>query len=201
MDEILKGIMGDSYQEGMTAEGVNEFFKNQVLGSGEYVNKGNHEAALKKVQSELKVAKDSLKGKSTAEELSQQEKEGLEQRIKELNDELLQGKITTNRASAEGKLAKAKALLGDNVKDVEFSKFIQNISTEDQVKTGEVSGYVASLLEKAYEKGKSDAGKNSLGQMGKITVGSDEKVTADVQFAKNLAESQKTTTNTSSYFK
>ena len=68
MDEILKQIMGESYKEDMTQEEVQNFFKNQVLGEGKYVNKEMAEAEKKKLQDQLDAKNLELQNKLTDEE-------------------------------------------------------------------------------------------------------------------------------------
>ena len=53
MEEQLKELMGEAYKENMTTEEIQSFFKNQVLGGGDYVNKEKAEAEKKKLQDAL----------------------------------------------------------------------------------------------------------------------------------------------------
>ena len=53
MEEEIKELLGESYQEGMSAKDVQEAFNKMLLESGKYVNKDNASAQQRKLEKEL----------------------------------------------------------------------------------------------------------------------------------------------------
>ena len=102
-----------------------------------------------------------------------------------------------------GITAKTRLNSGIADDDKDFGEFINSISSEDEVKTSKIANYVNTIVEKAYEKGKIDATKNKLGEMGNFKNGSNEggegKSEAE-ELAERLAKSINKVKKVQSYF-
>ena len=166
MEEQLKELMGESYHEGITNEEIQTFFKNSILGGGEYVNKQMAEAEKKKLQDELNKAKASLGEKLTDDEKKAEADKEREARIKELEQALAKNTLATNSYKALGITAEARLNADIKDDDKEFGEFIDNIVSDDEEKTKKISSYVNKIVKAAYEKGKADMTKNKMANMG-----------------------------------
>ena len=90
MDELLKQIMGESYKEDMTQNDIQEFFKNQVLGSGDYVNKGKSDAEIKKLKDALNAKNLELQNRMTDDEKKKAADDALKAQLEELQQQKVQ---------------------------------------------------------------------------------------------------------------
>lgn len=204
MEELMKQILGDSYKENMTQEEIQTFFKNQVLGSGNYVNKEKAEAEKKKLQDDLDAKNLELQNKMTDDEKKAAADKELKNQLEQLKQQLLEGKINSSLYKAKSITAKARLNSGVEDNDEDFEDFISAIATDDEEKTSKIAKYVNTIVEKAYEKGKTDATKNKLGAMGNFKTGSDSdgntKTEAEER-AERLAKANVTVSKENSYFK
>lgn len=204
MEELMKQILGDSYKENMTQEEIQTFFKNQVLGSGNYVNKEKAEAEKKKLQDDLDAKNLELQNKMTDDEKKEAADKELKNQLEQLKQQLLEGKINSSLYKAKSITAKARLNSGVEDNDEDFEEFISAIATDDEEKTSKIAKYVNTIVEKAYEKGKTDATKNKLGAMGNFKTGSDSdgntKTEAEER-AERLAKANITVSKENSYFK
>lgn len=204
MEELMKQILGDSYKENMTQEEIQTFFKNQVLGSGNYVNKEKAEAEKKKLQDDLDAKNLELQNKMTDDEKKAAADKELKNQLEQLKQQLLEGKINSSLYKAKSITAKARLNSGVEDNDEDFEEFISAIATDDEEKTSKIAKYVNTIVEKAYEKGKTDATKNKLGAMGNFKTGSDSdgntKTEAEER-AERLAKANVTVSKENSYFK
>lgn len=171
MNEQLKQLMGDAYKEDMTADDIQAFFKNQVLGNGTYVNREAAEAEKKKLQDALNAKDLELKNRMTEDEKKAAADQALKDEIAELKKQLLDGQVSNSEYKAISLTAKTRLNSGVSDDDKDFADFIKNISSEDETKTSKVANYVNTLVQKAYEKGKADVTKSKLGDMGKLNTG------------------------------
>lgn len=171
MDEVMKQIMGEQYKENMTQDEIQSFFKNQVLGDGKYVNKDMAEAEKNKLQAALDKANADLQNKMTDDEKKAAADKALQEQVKLLQQQLLEGKINNSKYKAMSLTAKCRANAGIEENDTEFSALIDVISGEDEAVTTKMATYINTLVEKAYEKGKSDITKTKLGNMGNFKTG------------------------------
>lgn len=204
MEELMKQILGDSYKEDMTQEEIQTFFKNQVLGSGNYVNKEKAEAEKKKLQDDLDAKNLELQNKMTDDEKKAAADKALKDQLEQLKQQLLEGKINNSLYKATSITAKARLNSGVEDDDKDFEEFISAIATDDEQKTSKIANYINTIVEKAYEKGKTDATKNKLGAMGNFKTGSDSdgntKTEAEER-AERLAKANVTVSKEKSYFK
>lgn len=187
----LAEILGEDYKEGMTAEDVSAVFEKRILNTGRYTNKDKADADSRASQKTIQELKDQLKGKMTDEELSKEKQKEFESKLQEALDANTLLKKQISQTTAEAQIAEAKSILDIKADDKDFQKFISNISSEDSAVTKETSSYVMKMVKDAYEKGKAEVTKQSLGEMGKVVVGKDGKVEVDkeTQFVKNLVSS------------
>lgn len=159
-EEELKALLGENF------DNAKDFFKNQVLGNGDYVTKGKAEADVKALQTKLNEANEKIKANMTDEETKVAEAKAKDDLIAQLQAELSGNKIEANQAKALGNITEATTLVGVKSDDKDLVKFIENIATEDSEKTIEISQYVSKVVKDAYEKGKSEATKQNLGKLG-----------------------------------
>ena len=130
--------------------------------------------------------------------------QALKDQLEELQRQLLAGKISNSEYKAMSITAKARLNSGIADDDKDFGEFINSISSEDEAKTSKIANYINTVVEKAYEKGKADATKNKLGEMGNFKNGSNEggngKSEAE-EIAERLAKSESKIKKEQSYFK
>ena len=92
------------------------------------------------------------------------EKDAEIERLKKL---LTDNTITGNKNTVNSVTTSVRETLGLKVDDKDFSSFVDNITTEDSSKSSSIATYVSKIVNDAYEKGKKDATKDSMGNMGK----------------------------------
>lgn len=166
----LKEMLGDSYKEGMSFEEVSQFFegKNYAdLSTGAYVDKNKYDSQVKSLTDQLNTTKSQLDAKLTDEEKTAKASQQQADRIKELEDLLKSNTVASNKSLVNNTLTNARDLLGLKADDKDYVAFVDNITTEDGNKTTSVINYVSKLIKDSYEKGKTDALKNEMGNFGK----------------------------------
>lgn len=166
MEEELKKIMGESYHEGITAAEVQEYFNKALLATGNYVNKSMAEAEQNKLKQTIAEKENALQAKMTDEEKEALAKAEKDKQIQELKELLAKNALSSNNYKAFGLTAEARINANIKEDDAEFTKFINNIVSEDETKTTEISSYVNKLAKAAYEKGKADMTKDKMAKMG-----------------------------------
>ena len=192
MFENLKGLMGESYHEGITAEEVNTFFagKNFAdLSTGQYVDKNKYDRDVQALNTTITEKQNALNAKLTDAEKESQAREADRQKIAELTQMLEQNTLNSNKTMAGGLLSQAKTILGLKDDDTEYGSFIDNIVSNDANKTNTIAKYVAKLTKDAYDKGKQDALKDKMGQFGNQNKGGGNSGSDDVaSLGKTLAQ-------------
>lgn len=188
----LKELMGDAYQEGMTKEDVQAYFKKQVLSGGDYVNTGKANAEKQELNSKIAELQRQLSNKMTDDEKKAKQDEDTQKLIKDLQKQLSESKASLSKRTAISSLAEAKVKAGIKDDDKDFEEFIGGISFEDNDKTEKISKYISKIVTDAYESGKSEAIKNKLGKMGAFKEGQDTGNGDEKgSFGKELAQSTK----------
>lgn len=183
----LEEIMGADFRADMTAEDINSYFTKKVLESGKYELKDKVDAERKSLKKQLADKDVEIQSKMSADELANAEKKALEKRIKELEEANRNSALERSSLKAEGILAESKVLMGIKADDTEYSDFVKSISNEDFDKTEKLSSYINKMIKEAYEKGKTEATKNGLGNMGKQKQGSsNESITKDQALVERL---------------
>ena len=176
MEDEIKELLGDNYQEGMSAKDVQEAFNKMLLGTGRYVNKDNADAQQRKLEEDYKkqIAElnQTINSKMTDDEKMKAAQAQRDKEFEEMKKMLEQSRIDASLLSFKSNVSEAKTLAGIEDDDSDFSEFVSNAVLEDKEKNNSVSKYINSIVKKAYEKGKSDAVKEGLGKMGKDGKGS-----------------------------
>lgn len=170
MFENLKGLLGEAYHDGITAEEVNAFFagKNFAdLSTGQYVDKNKYDRDIQNLNTTITEKQNALNAKLTDDERASQEREQDKQEIRRLTDLLKQNTVTGNKGLAMSATSNLQTILGFNDTDVEYGAFIDNIVSDDSAKTNAIAKYVSKIANDAYNKGKQDALKDSMGNFGK----------------------------------
>lgn len=166
----LKEVLGDAYKDGMTFEEVSNFFADKKfadLSTGNYVDKNKYESEVNSLKTQLSEKDSQLQSKMSDDEkvaASQKEKDAEIERLKKL---LTENTITGNKNTVNSITTSVRETLGLKVDDKDFNSFVDNITTEDSSKSSSIATYVAKMVNDAYEKGKKDATKDSMGNMGK----------------------------------
>lgn len=197
-EEKLKELLGENF------EGAQDFFKNQVLGNGDYVLSGKAKAEKADLQKKLDEANQKIKEKMSDDEIKAEEVAAKDKLIESLQKQLAANTIDSNKAKAVGGIAEATTLIGLKSDDKEFNEFISNIATEDGDKTLSISKYVNKLVKEAYDKGKSEATKQNLSKIGGFNANSSGKGSESPEresLATRLAKENTNKKVESSYFK
>lgn len=166
----LKEMLGDAYKDGITFDEINNFFADKKfadLSTGNYVDKNKYESEVKTLQEQLSAKDTELKNRLSDDEkvsLAQKEKDNEIERLKQM---LKDNTINGNKSTVNGITHSVRDMLGLDVNDKEFTAFVDNITSEDSSKSTSVATYVSKLVKDAYEKGKKDANKDNMGQLGK----------------------------------
>ena len=203
MFENLKDMMGDAYKADMTAEDVNNFFAGKKftdLSTGLYVDKNKYERDIQSLQATIAEKQNALNAKLTDDEKAQQEKLNKDKEIQRLTELLKTNTLNSNKSMAIGNTADVKSILKIEEDDTEFATFLDNIVSEDGAKTTAIAKYVNKAVKDAYEKGKQDATKDSMGDFGKKTKGDTSKSKED-DLGSRLAKLNSPKTQTVDYYK
>ena len=108
--ENLKGVLGEAYHEGITAEEVNTFFagKNFAdLSTGQYVDKNKYDRDIQALNTTITEKQNALNAKLTDDERAAQERDADKKTIEDLTKLLQQNTLTSNKTMAGGLLAQA----------------------------------------------------------------------------------------------
>ena len=166
----LKEVLGDAYKEGMTFEEVSNFFEGKKfadLSTGNYVDKNKYESEVNSLKTQLSEKDTALKNRMSDDEkikLAQQEKDA---EIEKLKAMLTNNTISGNKNTVNGITLSAREILGLDANDESYVAFVDNITTEDSTKSSNIATYVSKLVKDAYEKGKKDATKEDMSNLGK----------------------------------
>ena len=167
---MLKELMGDAYKDGITVEEITSFFEGKKfadLGTGQYVDKNKFDNTVNDLTKKLTDANNQLNAKLSDDEKAQQAQQEQIAEIERLKKLLSENTINGNKNTIVGVLASTRETLGVDITDKDFTKFVENITTEDSSKSTEIANYVAKVVKNAYDKGKEDATKDAMGDFGK----------------------------------
>ena len=167
---MLKELMGDAYKAGITVEEITNFFAGKKfadLGTGQYVDKNKFDNTVNDLTKKLTDANNQLNAKLSDDEKAQQAQQEQIAEIERLKKLLSENTINGNKNTIVSVLASTRETLGVDVADKDFTKFVENITTEDSSKSTEIANYVAKVVKNAYDKGKQDATKDAMGDFGK----------------------------------
>lgn len=203
MFENLKGLLGEAYHDGITAEEVNTFFagKNFAdLSTGQYVDKNKYDRDIQNLNNTITEKTNALNSKLTDDEKASQEREQDKKEIQRLTELLKQNTLSGNRNLATSATNGLKTILGLKDDDTEYNTFIGNIVSDNSEKTSSIAKYVAKIANDAYEKGKKDATKDSIGKFGN-TKKPDGNGGAEESLGTKLGKRNSQKTETVDYFK
>ena len=169
MDE-LQALLGDAYKEGITVEEIGDFFKGKKfadLSTGNYVDKNKYTNEVNNLTSQLNQTKQELDNKLTDEEKNSKVSQEKDNEIERLKQMLSANTISGNKNTVNSIMTSSRDILGISADDSDFSSFVENITTEDTEKSTSIANYFAKVVKEAYDKGKDDATKDSMGDFGK----------------------------------
>ena len=170
MFENLKDMLGEAYHDDITAEEVNNFFSGKKfadLSTGLYVDKNKYDRDIQNLNNTINLKDEELNSKLNDDEKKDKFYKDQTKEIERLKSLLKENTISSNKNLAIGKTSNIKTILGLKDNDNNYDTFINNIVSEDNEKTSVISSYVSKIVNDAYEKGKKDAMKDSLGEFGK----------------------------------
>lgn len=201
----LQEILGESYSEDMTIADVqnalNAAGHNFVdLSQGGYVDKNKFDREVGKLQGQVNTLTNEKAAAQNAQKDADNTSAADKAQIQSLQEQLKQLGIENNKQSAVAKMAATVELLGIKDTDVEYNTFIESVSKIDKDDATSMTDYFAKQVKAAYEKGKQDATKNSMGELGKKHGSSEKEPDAKGNLGKQLA-ALSATTGKSSYFK
>ena len=169
MDE-LQALLGDAYKEGMTVEEIGDFFKGKKfadLSTGNYVDKNKYTNEVNNLTNQLNQTKKELDDKLTDEEKNSKVSQEKDNEIERLKQMLSENTISGNKNTVNSIMTSSRDILGISADDNDFNSFVENITTENTEKSTSIANYFAKIVKGAYEKGKDDATKDSMGDFGK----------------------------------
>lgn len=192
LEELMKKMLGDNYKENLTQDDLEKFFKDKILGSGEYENKGKAEAEKKKLEKQITDLNAKLAGKMSEDEKKAADDQAKDDKIAELEKLLAESNLVNSKSKALSGLAVAKEKAGIKDKDKDFEELVSSIAFEDGEKASKIATYISSMVENAYKAGQAKGTKNQLADLGSFKAGSDEGAKEKGALGKELAESVKT---------
>lgn len=169
MDE-LQTLMGDAYHEGITTEEIATFFKGKKfadLSTGKYVDKNKYDNEVNTLKATIAERDSSLRSKMTEDEQRVANEKAKDAEIERLLALVNQQAMDTNKSKAMASTSEIKTLLGLKDNDADYDDFLSNIVSDNAEKTSKIATYVNKIVKDSYEKGKKDAMKDGLGNMGK----------------------------------
>ena len=191
LEELMKKMLGEHYKDNLTEDDLEKFFKDKILGTGEYENKGKADAEKKRLEKQIADLNSKLSGKMSDEEKRVADEQAREEELEELKKQLAESKALNSRTKALSGLTEAKTKAGIKDKDKDFEELVSSISFEDSEKASKIGSYISTLVKNAYEAGQANGTKNQLGIMGSFKAGSDEGEKEKGALGKELAETVK----------
>lgn len=201
----LQEILGDKYDENMSITALQDALNNGNynfvdLSQGGYVDINKHNREINNLQTQVNTLTNEKTAAQNAQKDANDTSAADKAQIESLQNQLKQMGIENNKNSAVARMASTVDLLGIKNTDTEYTTFIDNIAELEKDKSTSIADYISKQVKNAYEKGKQDATKNSLGSLGKQH-GSSEKAPAEKgDLGKQLAQLGKVSTE-SYYFK
>lgn len=203
MFENLKDMLGEAYHDDITAEEVNNFFSGKKfadLSTGLYVDKNKYDRDIQNLNNTINLKDEELNSKLNDDEKKDKFYKDQTKEIERLKSLLKENTISSNKNLAIGKTSNIKTILGLKDNDNNYDTFINNIVSEDNEKTSIISSYVSKIVNDAYEKGKKDAMKDSLGEFGKSKKSDGESGKDEDNIGAKLAKRNASPKQTVDYF-
>ena len=203
MFENLKDMLGEAYHDDITAEEDNNFFSGKKfadLSTGLYVDKNKYDRDIQNLNNTISSKDEELNSKLNDDEKKDKFYKDQTKEIERLKSLLKENTISSNKNLAIGKTSNIKTILGLKDNDNNYDTFINNIVSEDNEKTSVISSYVSKIVNDAYEKGKKDAMKDSLGGFGKRKKSDGESSKDEDNIGAKLAKRNASSKQTVDYF-
>lgn len=189
----LKDLLGTNYHDGMTFEEISTALSNMKLvdlSTGAYVDKNKYEADIKARDSEIQKKSQELNARMTEDEKAKAQEAEQNKLIESLQQQIRDAAVTNSRSVAESILATNRDNLGIKNGDEGYNSFISSISTDNLEGTKAVATYINKLITDSYQKGKSDASKDSMGAFsrGVTTASTEAKTSNEGNYGAELAK-------------
>ena len=198
----LQELLGDSYTEGMTIEQINSALRTKKLvdlNQGGYVDKNKYNTDINKLNASLHEKDVALQNKLTDDEKKQEAEQAKDQRIQELENLVKQQEIENNKNKSIATISEAKTILEIKDGDNEYDEFLNSIASTGSEDANTIAQYFAKAVKNAYQKGKNDATKDKLGEMGKVKGNASSGKEGEENLGTKLAK-MSMVTPTTSYF-
>ena len=201
----IQEMLGEAFREGMTIDEINTALSGKKfadLSTGQYVDKNKYNADLQAKDAELTKTKSELTARLTDDEKAAANIKAQEDYIKQLETQIKNQSISSNRDRAEALTSDIKSILGIDGADENYGSLLDIVANGDADKTRSTASYINKLVKDSYEKGKKDATKDNLGNFSDgVNKQSDTGKTDTVgAFGKALAAGSKTTVDPNLYF-
>ena len=168
------------------------------LSTGNYIDKNKYDREVADLNKRLSEQTTQLQNKLSDDEKAAAKDKETAQLIADLQKQVKTQTEEINRSKAIAGFADAKGVLGIKDTDTEYTDFVNNLAGIDGTVSNGLVSYVNKAIKAAYDKGKSDAVKNGLGDMGKQITGSTGK--GENNFGKELAKATQMKTTNYDYF-
>ena len=189
LEELMKKMLGEHYKENLTQDDLEKFFKDKILSSGEYENKGKATAEKQKLEKQIADLNTKLAGKMSDDEKKAADEQAKEDRIAELEKQLAESNLINSKAKALNGLNKIKEFVEIKDKDKNFEELLASITFEDSEKAEKVGSIISTFVENAYKSGQAKGTKNQLANMGSFKAGLENNEPEKGSFGKELAKS------------
>lgn len=201
----IQEMLGEAFREGMTIDEINTALSGKKfadLSTGQYVDKNKYNADLQAKDAELTKTKSELTARLTDDEKAAANIKAQEDYIKQLETQIKNQSISSNRDRAEALTSDIKSILGIDGADENYGSLLDIVANGDAYKTRSTASYINKLVKDSYEKGKKDATKDNLGNFSDGVNKQSDTGKADTvgAFGKALAAGSKTTVDPNLYF-
>lgn len=200
----IQEMLGEAFHEGITIEEINTALSGKKfadLSTGNYVDKNKYNADLQAKDAELTKTKTELTARLTDDEKAAANIKAQEDYIKQLETQIKNQSISSNRDRAEALTSDVKSILGIDGADESYSALLDIVANGDADVTRSTASYINKIVKDSYEKGKKDATKDNLGNFSNgVEKGESGKTPAIGDFGKQLAAGSKPTVDPNLYF-
>ena len=165
----LQEMLGDSFHEGMTIDEINTALSGKKfadLSTGQYVDANKYKADIASKNAELAKKQEEINSKLTADEKTQADIKADKDRIKQLEQQIEQQRVSSNVDGVKALTSSVLSTLEIKNDDVDYNAMVDVLSKIDSDNARKTATYINKLVKDAYEKGKTDADKNNLGGFG-----------------------------------
>ena len=186
----LQEMLGSDFHEGMTIEEVNTALSGKKfadLSTGQYVDVNKYKSELAAKNAELAKKQEEINSRLSDDEKTQASIKADKDRIKELEKQIEQQRITSNVDGVKSLTNNIVSTFELKSDDADYNDMVSVLSKVDTESARKTASYINKLVKDAYDKGKMDASKNNLGDFGK-GVGKSASASAIGAFGAELAK-------------